>query len=85
MDAPVEFDGGSGVTRDLSTTGVYFVCDQPMRVGSRVSIAIMLDDNLADMPVRMDCIGTVVRIESLGEKVGVAMKLDASRQQQTLH
>ena len=63
MDAPVEFAGGSGVTRDLSTTGVYFVCDNPMQVGARVSLTIVLDDNLADMPVRMDCVGTVVRIE----------------------
>lgn len=86
MDAPVEFRGGTGVTRDLSVNGVFFVCDTPMVVGSRLSVSILFDDNLADMPVRMDCKGTIVRIEQLSGKVGVAMRLDdAAPQAQTLH
>ena len=85
MDAPVEFAGGSGVTRDLSTTGVYFVCDNPMQVGARVSLTIVLDDNLADMPVRMDCVGTVVRIEPLGPKIGVAMRIEQPKSPETFH
>lgn len=76
MDAPVEFPGGSGVTRDLSTGGVFFLCDKRMQVGSRISLAIILDDNLADMSVRMDRKGTIVRIEETDGQIGVAVKLD---------
>ena len=76
MDAPVEFANGTGVTRDLSTTGVYFICDTPLRAGARLSLTIEIDDNLADRPVRMDVQGMIVRIDSIDGKVGVAMKLD---------
>jgi hypothetical protein len=85
MDAPVELANGTGVTRDLSTTGVYFVCDQPVQVGARLSLTILLDDNLADMPVRMDCAGTVVRIDRVGPRIGVAMKFDPPERSPTLH
>jgi hypothetical protein len=85
MDAPVEFDGGSGVTRDLSTTGVYFVCSKPMQVGARISLAIILDDNMADMSVRMDRKGTIVRIEETAGQIGVAVKLDPPDAPTELH
>lgn len=76
MDAPVEFTGGSGVTRDLSTGGVFILCDKRMQVGSHISLAIILDDTLADVSVRMDRKGTIVRIEETGGQIGVAVKLD---------
>lgn len=80
MDAPVEFADGKGVTRDLSTTGVYFICDTPLKAGMRLAVTIEVDDTLADMPVRMDFHGTVVRVDAMdGEQVGVAMKLDKSK------
>jgi hypothetical protein len=85
MDAPVELPNGKGVTRDLSTTGVYFVCDTPLRAGSRISFTIVLDDTLADIPVRMECEGTIVRIEPASGKVGVAVKLDEHKAPETLH
>lgn len=85
MDVPVEFAGGTGVTRDLSSTGVYFTCATPMRVGARLALTIIVDDTLADRPVRMDYDGTVVRVDSVGGNVGVAVKLDARRPRGPLH
>jgi hypothetical protein len=84
MEAPVEFAGGTGLTRDLSTTGVYFTCDKQLRVGARLSLAIMLDDTMADMPVRAEYEGTIVRVDEQGGKVGVAVRIDRLRRPQTL-
>jgi hypothetical protein len=84
MEAPVEFAGGTGVTRDLSTSGVYFTCDQPMRVGARLSLAIMLDDTMADTQLRTEYEGTIVRVDEKDGKMGIAVRIDRLRRPQML-
>ncbi|MEA3246618.1 MAG: PilZ domain-containing protein [Gemmatimonadota bacterium] len=76
MDAPVEFIIGNGMTRDLSTTGVYFICERPLQVGIRLSLTIEVDDTMADRPVKMQRWGTIVRVEDHDGKIGVAVHLD---------
>ncbi|HVZ47415.1 MAG TPA: PilZ domain-containing protein [Gemmatimonadaceae bacterium] len=76
VDAPVEFIVGNGVARDLSTTGLYFICEKPLQVGYQLTLTIQLDDTVADMPVKMECKGTIVRVEDMDGRIGVAVKLD---------
>ncbi len=75
VDAPVEFIVGQGVARDLSTSGLYFVCEKPLQVGYELTLTIQLDDKVADMPVKMECKGTIVRVEEVDGRIGVAVRL----------
>ena len=72
VDVPIELGDGVGVTRDLCTSGVFFTCERGFTPGSQISFTIVLDAMNADKPLRLRCSGEVVRIESLGESVGVA-------------
>ena len=76
VGVPVELKGGVGVTRDLSTSGVYFTCERGMPVGSRISLTLVLDAANADGPLRLHCTGAVVRVEEAGESVGVAVQIE---------
>jgi PilZ domain len=73
---PVEVlnDGGKGVTRDLSSCGVYFETDKDYEVGSAITLTI---DFESDPRARISCVGTIVRVENRGPKVGVAVHVNA--------
>jgi hypothetical protein len=73
---PVEVlsDGGKGVTRDLSSSGVYFETDKDYKVGSAIAITI---DFESPPRTRIRCVGTIVRVESQGSKVGIAVHVTA--------
>ena len=75
LDAPVELKDGVGVARDMSTSGVYFTCENGMPMGSRISLTILLDATNDDPPLRLYCHGEVVRVEAEGESVGIAVKI----------
>ena len=75
---PVVLARGSGVTRNISTSGVFFEADVDYAVGSKIIFAIELDgpqvENLA-----LRSRGEIVRIEHRAGKVGMAVKIDASK------
>jgi hypothetical protein len=73
-------DGGVGVTRNLSPGGVYFVVDESIVAGQpmRFSLAFNTGDSMgADL--YLECVGEVVRVEPVGEKLGIAVRLTESR------
>jgi len=78
---PVRFeDGGVGLTRNLSPGGVYFVVDESVVAGNAVRFSLEFtsgDAVAADL--YLECVGEVVRVESVGGKLGVAVKLTESR------
>jgi len=79
-----------GFTQDLSSRGVFFFCDAPLTVGSRIELTLRMPSEITlgeSMPVR--CKGRVLRIvrpiaprvidPSTGTaqtKVGVAARLE---------
>lgn len=75
LDAPVELKDGAGVARDMSTSGVYFTCENGMPMGSRISLTILLDATLDNPPLRLHCQGEVVRVAADGTSVGIAVKI----------
>lgn len=75
IDLPVELEHGTGTTRDLGTSGVYFTSRCGFEPRSRLDFTIVLDSVNADRPLRMRCSGEVVRVEPLEDLVGVAARI----------
>jgi hypothetical protein len=67
---PVQLERGSGVTRNVSATGIYFVTDVALERG--VALDLTLDfNNYPGGPLRVKCRANVVRIEPRDGKNGV--------------
>ena len=65
-------------TRNVSSTGVYFVAGEPLESGSLLEFVITLPDELSIAgPVRLLCKGKVTRVEQQEESlVGVAATIE---------
>jgi hypothetical protein len=70
-------DGCNCITRDVSTSGVYFESDEEQRVGSEIDFSIDFDSPTG--PLNLKCRGTVLRTERRGERIGTAVKILQSR------
>ena len=70
----LQLDGSVyAVTRDISATGLFFETESESRVGDLIQIEILLDG--ADDPMKLMAQGQIVRIEMLGSRTGVGVKL----------
>jgi hypothetical protein len=72
---PVEFEKGTGVTRDFSTSGVYFETDRPFSPAEPIEFFLTLEHTDLGAKIRVRCFGEVVRVEPAGEKTGVAVAI----------
>lgn len=68
-------------TRDVSSSGIYFEFEAPMNVGSSVEFLMTLPEPLTKgSPVRIKCIGKVVRVERDSKggptQVGIAATIE---------
>lgn len=86
IELPVELDQGTGRTRDMSTTGVYFETPQALAPGVSIRLSLMLADaavfvgeHPAPAPLRLECEGRIVRVEHREDAVGVAAALSFCR------
>jgi len=68
VSLPVRFPGGTGVTCDLSATGVYFLSESSFEEGQQVILTIALQHAGPAGPLDVTCSGRVVRAE--GPEVG---------------
>ena len=69
---PVKLERGDGVARNVSATGIYFITDQALKAGAKVTFALDFQD-FPGGPIQVSCIARVVRIEKQGaNKKGVA-------------
>jgi hypothetical protein len=75
---PVRLDRGTGVTRNISTSGIFFETDVHYTPGSEINFAIELDGPQGKK-VMLRSRGEIVRIELRGGKVGVAVKIVTSK------
>lgn len=63
IEVPVRFEGGTGMTRDISLSGLRFVTDSPLAPGQALCLSVMFGKcagPLAGLPV--NCRGRVVRV-----------------------
>jgi hypothetical protein len=69
---PLEFEGGAGTTRDLSTSGVSFVTPTEVSPGDDLRFAILLDAEAEGQGVTLQCEGRVTRVRREGKQFIVA-------------
>ncbi len=78
VSLPVQLDNGVRVTtRDISASGMYFETDSLQHLGDLVNLEINLDT--PGGPMKLIAQGQIVRIESHGNRTGVAVKLVSSK------
>ena len=74
---PVRLEHGSGITRNISASGVFFETVGHYVPGNRITFAIELR-GVGEENVLLDCQGTIVRVENKANRVGVGVKIVAS-------
>lgn len=67
----IEFDSGSGLSRDVSGLGVYFHTTSPLSVGDELDFLMVIPD-----AVNVRCQGRVVRVEGTEGPFGIAATID---------
>ena len=72
----VKLEGGEGIARNVSATGIYFVTDVALVEGQPVEFRLEFD-NFPSGPVEVNCSARVVRIEQQGDKKGVAASISS--------
>ena len=75
---PVQLDRGTGITRNVSTSGVFFETNEDYAEGSEISFAIELDGPQGEK-LMLRSRGQIVRVERQDGRVGVAAKVVASK------
>jgi len=75
----VELAHGAGVTSDVSIAGVYLVTDQQYSVGAPIEFTLVFGEATPETMVRLNCHGTVVRVEPREAGVGVAVAIRSYR------
>src|SRR2546425_2117390 len=69
---PVQLARGSGLTRDVSTGGVYFLTDQVYPLDSQVDLTLVFGATPPEPPIQVQCQARVVRVEPRSDGVGIA-------------
>ena len=70
---PVRMGTATGMTRDVSASGIFFETDARDAVGELISLTVELDTPRGKRMLK--CQGDVVRIEPRDTRVGVAVKI----------
>jgi len=73
---PVALATASGVTRDVSATGIFFETEAEYAKGNTIELAVELNTPAGKMQLK--CQGVIVRIEHHESRVGVAVKITDS-------
>ena len=69
---PIILKSGQGITRDFNVSGMYFETDRSFSAGQSIEFSIVLKLADPDHPLRLKCLGEVVRVEGNGPRIGVA-------------
>jgi hypothetical protein len=73
---PVRVANTLGITRDISTTGVFFEINVPMCLGDEINFVIEMGRQGVNFVLK--CVGKIVRLENLSDKLGVAVSITDS-------
>lgn len=68
----IEFDTGSGLSRDVSGLGVYFKTDVRFVEGDEIAFLMVIPE-----AVNVKCRGRVVRVDEQNGEYGVATTIDS--------
>ena len=79
LEVPVLLLTGEGLSRDISSSSIFFVTEHFLPVGCPVNFLVCFDHECLDRPLRLHCHGLVLRVEMLGNSFGiVASGIDRS-------
>jgi hypothetical protein len=67
-------DRASGITRDISPNGVYFVIGESLEEGQHIRFTLEFEDP-GGGPLHLNCVGRIVRVEDANGKRGVAVAI----------
>jgi hypothetical protein len=72
----VNLGGATGITRDVSASGMFVETDAPYRLGEPVAFTVELESPGGKLVLKGQ--GDVIRMEQLESKVGLAIKIRES-------
>ena len=70
----VEMEDGKGVTRNVSASGVYLETREQPTMGAPIHFTLILE-HATPAPIRLACVGSVVRVEPRENGFGVALAI----------
>ncbi len=70
----VETEQGTGLTRDISASGIYFETEEPYSPGAPIHFTLVLEYS-EPRPLRLSCTGQVLRVDTHGDTFGVAASI----------
>jgi hypothetical protein len=70
---PVRLGGATGITRDISATGVYLEMPIGQQLGDQVDLEIELDTPAGKRKLKLA--GKVVRVEQNNDRIGLAIQV----------
>jgi len=73
---PVQLETGKGRTWNISASGIYFETDAELVQGSPINLQVEFNSPGGKLALKVQ--GSVVRIEQLGGKIGVAVSITES-------
>lgn len=74
---PVQLENGNGITRNFSSSGIFFETDKSFTPGQAIEFTIVLEYVDPSRPVHLRCSGSIARIEDKGQKIGVAATISS--------
>ena len=74
---PVMTGSSKGITRDLSSSGIFFESDDSFLPGQTIEFSIVLEYLYPDNPVCIKCSGAIVRVEKNRKKICIAATIDS--------
>jgi hypothetical protein len=85
LQLPVEVSAGSksgetvaAETRDVSSNGICFYCNATMEQNSEIEFMVTLPVEVTmTEPLKLQCHGTVVRVEETGGKFAIAAAIES--------
>ena len=73
---PIYLDEATGLTRDVSASGLYFETNSTLSVGDPVNFRVEFDVPAGKMV--LNCRGEIVRTEKHADRTGVAIRIAES-------
>jgi hypothetical protein len=67
----------SGLSRDVSASGVFFETDAPVSPGQPITFSFTLNDVYPNLRLALQCTGKIVRVEQRDGRLGVAATIES--------
>jgi Tfp pilus assembly protein PilZ len=68
---PLQLKNGTGMTRDISTSGIFFETERAYSIGDTIQLSLNFEHET------LQCEARVVRVEPRNGQLGVAVELKA--------